>query len=90
MIGPNLFNSSSVIFSTTQSIGVSLMMWVYGALMMLSGLVLYIEFGLTVPRYRLQNGIKMSIPRSGGEFVYVSFSSNSKGEQADDVCTLCS
>lgn len=80
MIGPGTFNSSSVILYTTQSIGVSLMMWVYGALMMLSGLVLYIELGLTVPRVRLDDWTMISTPRNGGELVYVSCSSNMTGE----------
>jgi hypothetical protein len=70
IINPGFFNSSSVILYTTQSVGVSLMMWLYGAVMMLSGLVLYIELGLTVPRLHVE-GAEVSAPRSGGELVYV-------------------
>lgn len=72
MTGSGIFNSSSVIFYNTQSIGVSLLIWLYGMVMAISGLILYIELGLTVPRWRLPNGIEMSTPRSGAELVYVS------------------
>lgn len=72
MIGSGIFNSSSVVFYNTQSIGVSLLMWLYGVIMALSGLVLYIELGLTIPRWQLSDGTKISTPRSGAELVYVS------------------
>jgi hypothetical protein len=71
-IGSGIFNSSSVVFYNTQSIGVSLLMWLYGVVMALSGLVLYIELGLTIPRWQLRDGTKISTPRSGAELVYVS------------------
>jgi hypothetical protein len=71
MIGSGIFNSSTVVFYNTQSIGVSLLMWLYGVAMALSGLVLYIELGLTIPRYQLKDGTKISTPRSGAELVYV-------------------
>lgn len=72
MTGSGIFNSSSVIFYNTQSIGVSLLIWLYGMVMAISGLVLYIELGLTVPRWKLPNGLEISTPRSGAELVYVS------------------
>jgi hypothetical protein len=72
MIGSGIFNSSSVVFYNTQSIGASLLMWLYGVVMALSGLVLYIELGLTIPRWQLRDGTKISTPRSGAELVYVS------------------
>jgi hypothetical protein len=72
MTGSGIFNSSSVVFYNTQSIGASLLMWLYGVAMTLSGLVLYIELGLTIPRWELEGGTKISTPRSGAELVYVS------------------
>ncbi|KAK3901884.1 amino acid permease-domain-containing protein [Staphylotrichum tortipilum] len=73
MIGSGVFNSSSVIFYNTQSIGASLLMWLYGAATALSGLLLYIELGLTIPRWELGNGNWISTPRSGAELVYFNF-----------------
>lgn len=72
MIGSGIFNSSGVVFYNTQSVGASLLMWLYGVVMALSGLVLYIDLGLTIPRWRFEDGIKISTPRSGGELPYVS------------------
>jgi hypothetical protein len=72
MIGSGIFNSSGVIFYNTQSIGVSLLMWLYGVAMALSGLILYIELGLTIPRWRFADGTKLSTPRSGAELPYAS------------------
>lgn len=75
MIGSGIFNSSAVVFYNTQSIGVSMLLWLYGVVLALSGLVLYIDLGLTVPRYELPDGTKISTPRSGGELPYVSVAS---------------
>ena len=71
-LGSGVFNSSSVIFSNTQSIGISLFLWFIGVCNAISGVILYIELGLTVPRYQL--GVskeKTPIVRSGGELPYV-------------------
>ncbi|GAB1312831.1 hypothetical protein MFIFM68171_03041 [Madurella fahalii] len=70
MIGSGIFNSSSVIFYNTQSIGVSLLMWLYGVVLALSGLTVYVELGLAIPRWQLADGRKISTPRSGGELPY--------------------
>ncbi|KAK4120036.1 hypothetical protein N657DRAFT_625969 [Parathielavia appendiculata] len=70
-IGSGIFTSPAVVFYNTQSIGVSLLMWLYGVAMALSGLVLYIELGLTVPRWEFEDGTKISTPRSGAELVYL-------------------
>ena len=78
MIGSGVFNSSSVIFYNTQSIGASLLMWLYGAVTALSGVVLYIDLGLTIPRWEIRKGTWISTPRSGAELVYVS--------KTDNVC----
>lgn len=34
--------------------------------------MVYIEFGLSIPRYQGTDGIKQAVPRSGGEKNYVS------------------
>jgi hypothetical protein len=55
----------------TQSIGVTLLFWLLGALTALAGTVLYIEFGLTIPRH-LINGKFEPVVRNGGDMNYVS------------------
>ncbi|KAK3389245.1 amino acid permease-domain-containing protein [Podospora didyma] len=74
MVGSGVFNSSAVIFPDTQSIGISLLLWLYGSSVAISGAVLYTELGLVVPRYRLGDGKeKISVVRSGGELPYINY-----------------
>jgi hypothetical protein len=83
LIGSGIFNSGSVIFYNTQSIGASLLIWLYGVVMALSGVLLYIELGLTVPRWQLRDGTKISTPRSGAELVYVNITEISSSSSTD-------
>jgi hypothetical protein len=70
--GSGVFNSSSVIYSNTRSIGISIMIWLVGVSMALLGVMFYIELGLTVPTYRLGGSKeKTAVVRSGGELPYV-------------------
>jgi hypothetical protein len=46
------------------------MLWFYGAIVALSGIVVYVELGLTIPQYVVR-GQMVSTPRSGGELNYV-------------------
>jgi len=46
------------------------MLWFYGAVLALSGIIVYIELGLTIP-YRFIHGMWLPTPRSGGELNYV-------------------
>jgi len=72
--GTGIFNSAAVVFTNTQSIGASLLLWVYGALFALSGVVIYIELGLSIPRWPFgPNGEKIATPRSGDAMNYVCF-----------------
>ncbi len=71
-LGTGIFNSASVVFTNTQSIGASLLLWVYGAIFALAGVAIYVELGLTIPRWSFgPNGEKISTPRSGDAMNYV-------------------
>ncbi|KXX75720.1 High-affinity methionine permease [Madurella mycetomatis] len=58
MVGTGIFSTPSSIFAATGSVGISLLLWVVAGLLTLSGLSVYLEFGL-------------AIPRSGGEKNYI-------------------
>ncbi|KAL2191415.1 amino acid transporter [Thermothelomyces heterothallicus CBS 203.75] len=58
MIGTGIFSTPSSIFAATGSVGISLLLWAVAGLLTLSGLGVYLEFGL-------------AIPRSGGEKNYL-------------------
>ncbi|KAK3685177.1 amino acid permease-domain-containing protein [Podospora appendiculata] len=58
MIGTGIFSTPSSIFAATGSVGICLLMWAAAGVLTLSGLGVYLEFGL-------------AIPRSGGEKNYL-------------------
>ena len=43
-----------------------------GAIVALASVVVWLELGLSVPRFEVEDGSYQSIPRSGGEKNYVS------------------
>ncbi|KAK0652600.1 amino acid/polyamine transporter I [Cercophora newfieldiana] len=49
MIGTGIFSTPSSIFASTGSVGISLLMWAVAGLLTLSGLSVYLEFGLAIP-----------------------------------------
>jgi hypothetical protein len=46
--------------------------WCLGVVVAISGILVYMELGLTLPLYTFADG-DMSVPRSGGELNYVRF-----------------
>lgn len=69
-LGTGIFRTPWTVMQATQSIGVTLLFWLLGALTALAGTVLYIEFGLTIPRH-LINGKFEPVVRNGGDMNYV-------------------
>ena len=57
----------------TQSVGVTLLFWLAGAVYTVAGAHLNIEFGLSTPRHDFQEE-EQGIPRSGGTLNYVCLS----------------
>jgi hypothetical protein len=56
----------------TDSVGYALVFWVIGAIVSMAGVLVYTEFGLTVPRLKIEGQeVKESVPRNGGEKNYV-------------------
>lgn len=60
MVGTGIFATPSSIFSLSGSVGLSLLMWVAGSLIALSGMLVYMEFGT-------------GLPRNGGEKNYLEY-----------------
>ncbi|EIM87629.1 high affinity methionine permease [Stereum hirsutum FP-91666 SS1] len=60
IIGTGIFATPSSILETSGSVGLSLFMWLIGALIATSGLLVYVEWGT-------------GLPRSGGELTYLSY-----------------
>jgi hypothetical protein len=57
----------------TDSVGYALIFWVIGAIVAMAGVLVYTEFGLSVPRLLIEGQeTRRSVPRNGGEKNYVS------------------
>jgi amino acid transporter len=58
----------------TGSVGVTLVFWLLGSIATLAGTFVFIEYGLTIPRWALSSSdTKIFTPRSGGEFNYLNY-----------------
>jgi hypothetical protein len=57
-------------FLSVRSTGATLMIWLTGIIYAACGVVMYIEYGLSVPRRRIDN-VSKALPRSGGDLNYV-------------------
>jgi hypothetical protein len=47
------------------------MFWLVGVVYAIAGIIVYIEYGLSIPRRKV-HGNDVAIPRSGGDLNYVS------------------
>ncbi|KAM7190679.1 hypothetical protein V8F33_009343 [Rhypophila sp. PSN 637] len=80
-IGSGIFTQpNNVLEFTSGSTILALVLWVVGGLIALSSTLVWIESGLSIPKYRVQpngsrseNPSKISVLRSGGEFSSLSF-----------------
>ena len=84
IIGTGIFETPKSVWLGTRSVSGALFMWCVGSLIAFSGLFMYLELGLTVPRYVVR-GEWRSVPRSGGEKNYVG---SQKTKPRDAFCSL--
>jgi amino acid transporter len=70
--GTGIFDAPGTIIKDTNSVGLTLIFWFFGSIATVAGTLVFIEYGLTIPRWDL-NGQKIFTPRSGGEFNYINY-----------------
>lgn len=70
--GSGIFVVPTIILENTNSVGISLLLWTLGAVVAISGLLVWLELALTIPQVEVGTGQKVSVSRSGGEKNYVS------------------
>ncbi|KAL8825813.1 MAG: hypothetical protein Q9170_007648 [Blastenia crenularia] len=80
-IGSGIFVAPAIVLKATNSPGISLLLWAIGAIVGLCGLLVWLELGLSIPRFRVpregndlddhDEGTFTSVPRSGGEKNYL-------------------
>ncbi|KIV90625.1 hypothetical protein PV10_07909 [Exophiala mesophila] len=75
MIGTGIFQTPSRVIANTQSTGSTLLLWLAGIVYALSGMHVYIEYGLNVPRKRIEErgNNEFAVPRSGGDLNYFKY-----------------
>jgi len=69
-LGTGIFRTPATVFNYTGSVGISMLWWALGLVVAMCGIIVYMELGLTLPLYKI-DGKTVSVPRSGGELVYV-------------------
>ena len=82
-IGTGVFVTPAILLKATGSPGASLLLWSLGAITSICSLLIWLEFGLSIPKYKLQNrneddsvaeGFSLqNVPKSGGEKNYVGY-----------------
>lgn len=69
-LGSGIFVVPALVLKGTGSVGVSILLWAIGALVAMASVLVWLEMGLSVPRFDV-HGNEVSVPRSGGEKNYV-------------------
>jgi amino acid transporter len=69
-IGSGIFATPAKILQGTNSVGVNIVFWAIGGFITLCGTLVWLEFGLSIPREYV-DGQERAVPRSGGEKNYV-------------------
>jgi amino acid transporter len=58
----------------THSVGFTVIFWLLGSIATIAGTLVFIEYGLTIPRWQVSSfDRKIFTPRSGGEFNYLNY-----------------
>lgn len=81
--GSGIYIAPAIVLGATGSVGASLLLWTLGAITSIAGLLVWLEVGLSIPKFQLPDSTNeprwegerhfISVPRSGGEKNYVGF-----------------
>ena len=79
--GSGIFVTPAIILRATNSVGISMILWALGAIFGMCGLLVWLELGLSIPKFQSLDqtadqhvdgeGAFESVPRNGGEKNYV-------------------
>ena len=80
-IGSGIYVTPALVLRSTNSVGISLFLWVIGAIFGLCGVLVWLEYGLSIPKFRPERdaqdaeiegeGPLENVPRNGGEKNFV-------------------
>ncbi|KAL8677593.1 MAG: hypothetical protein Q9186_006002 [Xanthomendoza sp. 1 TL-2023] len=83
-IGSGIFVTPAIVLKSTGSVGASLLLWSFGTIIGMSALLVWLELGLSLPKFELPNkddndtivdgGTSLQcVPRNGGEKNYLEY-----------------
>ena len=80
-LGSGIYVTPAIILKSTNSVGISLLLWSVGAVIGMSALLVWLELGLSIPKFDLHSRDLVEprqgettlecVPRNGGEKNYV-------------------
>ena len=81
--GSGIYVAPAIVLRETGGVGTSLLLWTLGAILSMSGLLVFLELGLSIPKFQppetpsepLREGDTplINMPRNGGAKNYVGF-----------------
>ena len=81
--GSGIYVTPAIVLKATDSVGVSLLLWILGAIFGMCGLLVWLELGLSIPKFQTPDeaaetnrdgeGAFENVPRNGGEKNYVRY-----------------
>ncbi|KAL9046610.1 MAG: hypothetical protein Q9214_000595 [Letrouitia sp. 1 TL-2023] len=82
-IGSGIYVTPALVLRATNSVGASLFLWTLGAIFGICGLLVWLELGLSIPKFQTPEraagshndgeGVFESVPRNGGEKNYLEY-----------------
>ncbi|KAL8770393.1 MAG: hypothetical protein Q9209_003819 [Squamulea sp. 1 TL-2023] len=81
-IGSGIFVTPAIVLRATNSVGVSLLLWTFGAIFGMCGLLVWLELGMSIPKFQPPEegtgsldgeGPYENVPRNGGEKNYLEY-----------------
>lgn len=80
--GSGIYVTPAIVLKSTGSVGISLLLWAFGAVVGMSALLVWLELGLSVPKFEVPDrdttdshrgnaSTLQSVPRNGGEKNYL-------------------
>jgi len=81
--GSGIYVTPAIVLKSTNSVGISLLLWTFGSVAGMSALLVWLELGLSIPKFEVANRDSAEarrdgetkwepVPRNGGEKNYVS------------------
>ncbi|KAL8856831.1 MAG: hypothetical protein Q9178_006548 [Gyalolechia marmorata] len=83
VIGSGIYTTPAIVLRATNSVGISLLLWAFGAVLGLCGLLVWLELGMSIPKFQPppEEGTGSldgeapfeNVPRNGGEKNYLEY-----------------